>query len=246
MSENFLTAEFVPQPSDGFKLVKSFNLFVGAAWRNTGLDPFELAVFMNLASRMDQNHECYPSAQTIADECRMGRTRVFVALRGLKEKGFITWRSGSNGGSNNVYGVLGHPSLKIGEPVRHVNGGCSPRERVPVRHVNALLKVNPVEGEPSKDISPPRFSLESDAATAAKRKKAPAAQSFSEVLSFCLKNQMAEADARYLWCHWEGNGWTNRNKPMRSWKDTAIAWRETHRILPSHTATGGLNGHRRA
>lgn len=269
MPENFLTAQFVAEANDSFKLIKSFNLFVGSAWRGTGLDPFELAVFMNLVSRMDQRHECHPSAQTLADECKMGRTKVFIALRGLKEKGFIDWQSRAMGAGNNVYVVVGHPKLKAGnqeqihringsscssprepEVVHHVNGGSSPRELGVVRHT--VIKVNPIEGEPNKVKPPPRFQrnheLDEPAAPLClsndgpARKKAARASSFEEVVHFCLRNSLTESDARFLWCHWEGNGWTNKAKEMKSWKDTAIAWRETHRILPSHI--GGSNGRR--
>ena len=55
---------------------------------------------------------------------------------------------------------------------------------------------------------------------------------YEDLKAFCSELNLPELDSEYLFNHWEGNGWTNKDKPIRNWKATIRAWKAA-RILPS-------------
>jgi Helix-turn-helix domain len=261
VSENFLSAQFVSEPGEALKVVKSFNLFIGSAWRNCGLDPYETAVLVNLVSRMDQKGECYPSALTLAEECMMSRSTVFIALRGLRDKGFIDWRSREVDHGNNVFVILGHPDLRVSQPngsspphgllspevVRHTDWGSPPHGLLVVRHTDS--KVNP-EGEPKKvnpNIAKKAFSLSDDLGANKRRpKQERRASSLEEVVAYGETKGLPRSDCVWFWNHCEADDWTNgkSNRPIHNWKATLMSWFHAGYILPSHRNGAALNGKR--
>jgi hypothetical protein len=46
-----------------------------------------------------------------------------------------------------------------------------------------------------------------------------------EVTGYCVSLGLTEQDGQYFFHHWEGNGWTNGGKPIKSWKGTIAAWK---------------------
>jgi hypothetical protein len=111
-----------------------YNLFAGAAWRTSGLDPFELAIFLNLWSRKrDKSLKAWPSLEVLARETQIGRTKVFFVLIGLEKKGFVSRaQRAAMRGKHNVYTLPSRLALiKLLDRVER-----SPRERLVVRHVN--------------------------------------------------------------------------------------------------------------
>lgn len=58
---------------------------------------------------------------------------------------------------------------------------------------------------------------------------------WQELVSYVMgKEGLTEADARYVWNHWKGNGWTNGGKPIKDWKATVRSWKYAGTIFPSH------------
>lgn len=149
LSELAPDTQLVSERSEAFKLFKSFNLFIGRAWRNTGLDPYEFTVLMNLVSRMDEQYSCYPSIETLCQECQISRRKIFDVLKSLREKNFLAWVTRTN--TSNLYLIIGHPKLPFmsvdKDGVRHMHPGGAPHAPLPVHHVHP--KVNPSEVEPT-------------------------------------------------------------------------------------------------
>lgn len=53
-----------------------------------------------------------------------------------------------------------------------------------------------------------------------------------EITAFCTENGLPKTDAEYLFWKWEGNGWTNGGKPIKSWRATVKSWQAAG-YLPS-------------
>ncbi len=47
---------------------------------------------------------------------------------------------------------------------------------------------------------------------------------FDDVKDYCKSKMLPLEDAKYLYHHWEANGWTVSGKPMISWKQTITSW----------------------
>jgi len=53
-----------------------------------------------------------------------------------------------------------------------------------------------------------------------------------EITLFCRENNLPDSDAQYLFWKWEGNGWTNGGRPIKSWRGTVKSWQAAG-YLPS-------------
>lgn len=62
----------------------------------------------------------------------------------------------------------------------------------------------------------------------------------SEVIEFCAGVGLPEADGRYFWEHWQGNGFTNGGKTMKDWKATIRSWKAANHC-PSQKGNNGTN-----
>ena len=60
-----------------------------------------------------------------------------------------------------------------------------------------------------------------------KKKEKP---SIDDVRMFCSEIGLLESDADALFWKWEGNGWTNSNKPIKDWKATIRSWKAAGHI----------------
>jgi len=67
-----------------------------------------------------------------------------------------------------------------------------------------------------------------------------------EVEEFCIKIGLQRADGEWVFNKWEGNGWKNDGKPIKSWQATIRTWKPLG-IFPSlKNAPGGPAGSKRA
>jgi hypothetical protein len=53
-----------------------------------------------------------------------------------------------------------------------------------------------------------------------------------EVFALCSELGLTQSDAEYVFHKWQGNGWTNGNKPIRDWPATVRQWK-AGRFFPS-------------
>ena len=74
------------------------------AWKQR-LKPLDKIVLLSLADRANESYECWPSMQTLADDCGMCRKSVFNSIVKLEEKQliFVERRMSSHGKSSNIY-----------------------------------------------------------------------------------------------------------------------------------------------
>jgi predicted transcriptional regulator len=76
------------------------------AWEQS-LKPLDKMVLLNLADRANENFECWPSMQTIADDCGLCRKSVFNSIVKLEQNKmiFVERRTTSHGKSSNIYTI---------------------------------------------------------------------------------------------------------------------------------------------
>lgn len=67
------------------------------------------------------------------------------------------------------------------------------------------------------------------------------ARSEEEVVEFCKSVGLRENDGHYFWNHWEGNGWINGAKPIRSWKATIRSWKDAGHCPSQKGVNNGRN-----
>jgi hypothetical protein len=75
----------------------------------------------------------------------------------------------------------------------------------------------------------------------ASTKKSKEKPSIDEVRTFCKEIELPETDGDATFWKWEGNGWTNGNKPIKDWKATIRSWKSAGH-LPSQKLNGRFNG----
>lgn len=74
----------------------------------------------------------------------------------------------------------------------------------------------------------------------------------SEVVSYCLSVGLAESDGEWMWCHWQDNGFTINQKPIKDWKLVIQAWKKAGYLprqkngkpKPTHDSLGRFLGER--
>lgn len=76
------------------------------AWKQK-LPHLDKMVLLNLSDRANDDFECWPSMQTIADDCGMCRKSVCNSIVKLEERGliFVERRMTPHGKSSNVYTI---------------------------------------------------------------------------------------------------------------------------------------------
>ena len=93
----------------------------------------------------------------------------------------------------------------------------------PVTHVND-----------SPSISPSQFASVQKEEFEEKTKARPA--DAAEAIAYCVEIGLPATDGQWLWDKWEGNGFTNNGKKMKSWQATARTWKGIGTIFPSMKA----------
>jgi len=82
-NDNLLQQRFIPARSAAMQGIRAFHLFIGSAFDDAGLDPFEFRVLCHIARCTDESRRCFESIKTIAEHCRFGERRVHMALKTL-------------------------------------------------------------------------------------------------------------------------------------------------------------------
>lgn len=70
----------------------------------------------------------------------------------------------------------------------------------------------------------------------ASTKKSKEKPNIDEVRAFCKEIELPETDGDATFWKWEGNGWTNGNKPIKDWKATIRSWKSAGH-LPSQKSS---------
>lgn len=87
-------------------------------WSNTGLSPTQkLVALCLLEHRNEETSKCYPQHERIMLRTGLGRTAVFLALRGLKDLGVVWWFKGDKrlGRANEYYFSVDHARHSPGQ-----------------------------------------------------------------------------------------------------------------------------------
>ena len=81
-------------------MVKAMNMKVG--------NPLRKLVLIKLADNANDDGECWPSYQHIADQCEISRSSVKAHVRELEKCGLLKreMRSGEKGNSSNVFHLM--------------------------------------------------------------------------------------------------------------------------------------------
>ena len=225
LSDNLLDEPIRSIRGDWLTKARDVEFRIGRAWRNTGMDPYEFAIFAHLVSRADDNKQSWPSAKTMAEECKMSRARVFVALKGLSDKGFIQHeqrKSGDGSLTSNMYTVLGGsppaglPSLPAGLPSLPAGLPSLPKRQE--------VRTSEVRTNEVKTLS--EFSDHTVGVTdnIIFEKAKPKDQ--EEVIRYCSSIGLTESDAVYMWNKWQGTGFKIGTKAIRDWRCVIRSWKE--------------------
>lgn len=91
----------------------------------------------------------------------------------------------------------------------------------------------PVKASESQCKQIPSASASVSVSESKEEKKKPLSE--EETVGYCVSRGLPEADGKWLWAKWQGNGFTNGGKPMKSWKQTIIQWQLKGGIFPSQT-----------
>jgi len=74
-----------------------------------------------------------------------------------------------------------------------------------------------IRGDKNKDIASTSDSIKEVSKSRATNK--------SELIAYCVGVGLTSRDGEYLWEHWEENGWTRGNKPIRDWRSNVRKWK---------------------
>lgn len=146
----------------------SMELMVKAMKVKVG-NPLRKLVLMKLADNANDQGECWPSYQHIADQCEIDRSTVRKHIKGLEEQGFlrIENRDGPKGNSSNLYFLNLSPVGRDSTPVGPKSTGVGPESTPPVgpestRTSHSSEPVNEPVNEPLSEKStgaPEAFEL---------------------------------------------------------------------------------------
>lgn len=107
-------------------MVKAMKVKVG--------NPLRKLVLMKLADNANDQGECWPSYQHIADQCEIDRSTVRKHIKSLEDQGFlrIENREGPKGNSSNLYFLNLSPVGRDSPPVGPKSTGVGPESTPPV------------------------------------------------------------------------------------------------------------------
>jgi hypothetical protein len=95
-----------------------------------------------------------------------------------------------------------------------------------------LVKQKPTTKDKQK--STPSSSSSISVSSSNNKKENP---SIDQVRTFCAEIDLPETDGDATYWKWEGNGWTNGNKPIKNWKATIRSWKAAGHMPSQKQAT---------
>ncbi|QYX66649.1 helix-turn-helix domain-containing protein [Shewanella putrefaciens] len=109
----------------------SMELMVKAMKAKVG-NPLRKLVLIKLADNANDNGECWPSHQHIADQCEIGHSTVRKHIAALVDMGFVTvkYRKGPKGNLTNIYTIS--ICYEVAPPVLADSIGVLPDSRPPL------------------------------------------------------------------------------------------------------------------
>jgi DNA-binding GntR family transcriptional regulator len=126
------------------------------------MDYLEQAVYLWISFHSNQDGECFPSVQTLAEETKMSRRQIFYALKSMEDKGII--RRNNRKGSSSIYQII---VGRTNPPVQEVHTPRAHSAHPPVQEVHTELnsvELNKITKEPAsllKDFKPDYTILKS-------------------------------------------------------------------------------------
>lgn len=219
-------------------------------WQHSKAEGIEKLILLAIAREADEFGMAWPTVQQIAERCGCdGRTvqRALCAAIAREELKRVFCPGGNH---SNIYRFTAAPKCSPeGVAESHPRQeSVTPSPLSPLPHSPSLLES--ALPERTKDAHDARETaverkaedlvLRADEQNGSARKKEAKPKSFERFRTFCIRNDLTEADIRFLWCGWEANGWMNGRHRIKSWKDAVIRQRDGD-YVPSHR-NGASNG----
>lgn len=220
-------------------LSESNIVFIHAALDDAGLSLAAFRLYCHLSRRAGRSG-IYPAVKSMAATCRINEDTVWRALSELEARGMLerkprpgrsteiilqppsTWRkTGGTGKEGAPPEFRHHPPEKEGHHPPEKEG-----------HEVYPSKGNPSEGNPILLDVPPAVPPKS---ANVPRKIKNLKPTLTEVVEFTKSLGLPDSDGESCYWKWEGNGWTNGNKPIKDWKATVRSWMAA-RYLPSQSS----------
>lgn len=178
--------------------------------------PLRKLVLVKLADQANDDGECWPSYQTIADACEMGRSTVKAHIAWLEEHGFLRveyrhYGSGGKSKSNIYHLTIGEGSEPVKfRPGQDLTGSDADRPRSDSdlfngsnpdpKPVNKPIKESfpPSEGE-ARAPATPSLQPEPDPEPPSETPKPKRRSKADEFVAFVVARGVEEATARAWW-----------------------------------------------
>lgn len=163
-------------------------------------NPLRKLVLIKLADNANDQGECWPSHQHVADQCEISKTSVRNHIKKLEEMGLlrIQHREGPKGNTSNLYHLTLHgmPAGDTGIAGYDIGGIAGDGTRT-------SHSFEPVK-EPTKRFAPP---------------------SIEEVFEHLSDSGYPyKIEAEKFWNYYESNGWKVGKNKMKNWKSAATGW----------------------
>lgn len=187
-------------------------------------NPGRKLVLLKLADNANDKGECWPSFQTIADHCEMGRSTVKMHIKTLEEAGFLTVVERNGGASSNRF--LLH--LKKGEEIeRHTRSKPDPVDPVEIQPGQDLTRSESdrppvkIQPPPGQDLTPEPVNEPVNEPVKKEARAKFTAPTEKEVDDFAIENRL---NLTGFFDYYESNGWMVGKNKMKKWQAAARNW----------------------
>lgn len=190
----------------------SMLLMVKAMQTKVG-NPLRKLVLIKLADNANDQGECWPSHQHVADQCEISKTSVRNHIRKLSEMGLlkIEHREGPKGNTSNLY----HLTLQ-GMPTNDTGIAGGDTGGIAGDDTRTSHSFEPVK-EPSKRFAPP---TQEEVLEYMKEKSFPYSKEAETFINF-----------------YECKGWLVGKAKMKDWKAAVRNWISRSNLPKKHVAT---------
>jgi len=191
-------------------------------------NPYKKLVFLQLADNADENGECFPSHQYVADHTEISKSTVRKHIKDLADEGFLSIenRKGPKGNSSNKYRInraklMGHPMPADGTGVCRQPEPPMPTDGIP--YADERHNPMPAAGTVTSQYEPVNEPVtKREGRKKAKKFKKP---TLEELQAYCKKNSL-NVDCEYFLDYYEAKDWKigSTQAPMKNWQAAARNW----------------------
>ena len=128
-------------------------IFVHSSLDDAGLSVYAFRVYCHIARRANRTGSAFPGADSMADVCGMGRTKIKEAVKELEERNMLVVHRTSGGTKSNIYVLTSQAKWIPGREATRSDDDSLPVAEQPSPGREATTKVIH-EGYPVKEIPP--------------------------------------------------------------------------------------------